>query len=304
MKSKIDMSIIAMRDVGTIDFDSFVSAEQSLRALNGNAFNHDVTDMLHGITNKTDVIFMGAEPKFEKHWEKRGIFKCKPIYLQMDHWFLIVDSKRKKLLSVLSDGTTTFRHDRAKIKRAEGIDQMRLKDVIEEKIIKQWPKFVDYQISHVNVLLFPTSLNASLRNKKKEERAIAEFCANLNNGTNEFRTFAGCHQIDAAMTISQLKAVIKEIKKHKKDYSFSQSTLANAWKKLYHIAEYLPVLLLNENNARKHKKNLVYSLNNHPDSYHKAELESFLVAAGVYTKKTATKKSLIAKVCKVIETNY
>ena len=81
--------------------------------------------------------------------------------------------------------------------------------------------------------------------------------------------------INAAMTVDELEAVIKEISSNKHKYSFDQDTFANAWKNLFNTMDYLPSRVLNKENATEHKDELLYALENHSNDYEKAELDAF-----------------------------
>jgi hypothetical protein len=286
------------------ELSTFRSIDQSLKVRNGHRFNQDVTDMLQSVHDGTNVVFVKAEPEFEKTPTKRG-FKYKPIYLQMDHEFLIIDHDKMEILCVLSDGTTTFRNDRAKIKRAEGIDQMRLKDEIEGKLLSAYPQYKDYCITHINLFVFPSKMNGSLRRKTMEAKAIREFCINTNYSTNSFRSMVGCHQIDAAMTIDEMCAVIKELSSNRAKYSFTQNAFANAWKNLYTAMDYLPTRALTVENATDHKDQMLYSLDHHPNDYSRKELIDFAKACSICPwRKTWTNKAMIRAIRTYIDNNF
>lgn len=291
-------ALTAEKLIGVDDMIIFRSIDQSMRARSGNKFNDVVTDMLRGVHNGDDVVFVKTEPTFERKGEKRG-WKRKATHLQMDHEFLIVDDDKKEILVCLSDGTTTFRNDRAKIKRAEGIEQMDLKPEIETSVEALDPKYKKYTMKHVNLLVFPTKMNCSLRRIDKEKAAIREFCIHLNYGLNSFRTRGRCHQIDAAMTIDEMEAVIKEISTNKHKYSFDQDAFANAWKNLFNTMDYLPSRVLSVESAEENKDELLYALEHHPNDYDKAELDAFAEKCGITPwKKTMTnaaKRKLIGK---------
>ena len=286
------------------DMDIFRSIEQSIRVRTGLKFNDEVTDMLNGVHNGNEVVFVKAEPKFEKKGEKRG-WKRKATYLKMDHQFLIVDDDKKEILIVLSDGTTTFRNDRAKIKRSEGVDQMALKPEIEEAVMALDPKYKHYTMKHVNLLVFPTKMNGSLRRIDREKKMIREFCIHLNYGLNSFRTAGRCHQIDAAMTIDEMEAVIKEISTNKHKYSFDQDAFANAWKNLYNTMEYLPSRVLSVENAEENKDQLLYALEHHSNDYEKAELDEFAAECGICPwRKNMTNAAKLKMIRTYIENNF
>ena len=289
-------------DVG--DLEIFRSIEQSIRVRTGLNFNEEVTAMLNGVNNNDTVVFVTAEPSFEKKGEKRG-WKKKPTYLQMDHEFLIVDEDKKELIIALSDGTTTLRNDRAKIKRAEGVDQMALKPEIEAKVIEKYPQYKHYTMKHVNLLIFPAKLNGTLRRKKYEAKMIREFCVHVNYGLSSFRTAGRCHQIDAAMTIEELKAVIIELSDNKYRYSFDQDAFANAWKNLFNTMDYLPTRVLSVENATENKDELLYSLEHHASDYEKAELNAFAEECKITPwKKTMSNKAKVIAIRKFIENNF
>jgi hypothetical protein len=304
-KTVISTSALAAQNmISSDEMSIYRSIEQSLRVRTGLGFNDDVTKMLNRVSDGTNVVFVKAEPEFEKRLTKRG-FKYKPIYLQMDHEFLIIDHDKMEILCVLSDGTTTFRNDRAKIKRAEGVDQMRLKDEIEKKLLDAYPQYKDYCITHINLFVFPSKLNCSLRRKAMEEKAIREFCINTNYSTNSFRSVVGCHQIDAAMTINEMEAVIKELSTNRAKYSFTQNAFANAWKNLYNTMDYLPTRELSIDNAENHKDQLLYSLDHHPNDYSRKELIDFAKICGICPwRKTWTNKAMIRAIRTYIDNNF
>lgn len=304
--STIEDKTITVPDasVSETDLSIFRSYDQSLRARNGHKFNQDVTDMLVSVADGKNVVFLRAEPNFEKKLTKRS-FKCKPISLQMDHSFLIIDHDKMEILYIMSDGTTTFRNDRAKIKRAEGLDQMRLKDTIEADLLKEHPEYRDYCITHVNLFVFPSHMSGSLKRKQREEKAIREFCINTNHSTNSFRSMVGCHQIDAAMTINEMKAVIHELTVNKANYSFTQNALANAWKTLYHTFDFLPTRALTIYSAENFKDHLIYSLDNHANDYSKDELDEFAATCRIKKwKKAWTNKAKIRVIKEYVEKNF
>lgn len=299
-----DVPAAPEQPVTQVDLSIFRSIDQSIKVRNGQKFNQDVTAMLESVQDGTHVVFVKAEPEFEKKMTKRG-FKYKPIYLQMDHEFLIIDHDKMEILCVLSDGTTTFRNDRAKIKRSEGVDQMRLKDEIEKKLLDAYPQYKDYCITHINLFVFPSELNCSLRRKAIEEKAIREFCINTNYSTNSFRSIVGCHQIDAAMTIKEMEAVINELSVNRARYSFTQNAFANAWKNLYNTMDYLPTRDLTVDNAENYKDQLIYSLDHHPNDYSRKELNDFAKTCGICPwKKTWTNKAMIRAIRTYIDNNF
>ena len=297
-------AVIAETLIDVSDMAIFRSIDQSMRARGGSKFNDVVTDMLRGVHNGNDVVFVKTEPTFERKGEKRG-WKRKATHLQMDHQFLIVDDDKKEILVCLSDGTTTFRNDRAKIKRAEGIEQMDLKTEIETAVEALDPKYKAYTMKHVNLLVFPTKMNCSLRRIDKEKAMIREFCVHLNYGLNSFRTRGRCHQIDAAMTVEELEAVIKEITTNKHKYSFDQDTFANAWKNLFNTMDYLPSRVLSVENAKENKDELLYALKHHPLDYEKKELDEFAAKCGICPwRKTMTNGAKLKAIRKYIENNF
>jgi hypothetical protein len=115
--SVLNDGLTAEKLIDSGDLSIFRSIDQSMRARGGSKFNDVVSEMLNGVHNGHDIVFVDTEPTFERKGEKRG-WKRKATHLQMDHEFLIVDDDKKEILVCLSDGTTTFRNDRAKIKRA------------------------------------------------------------------------------------------------------------------------------------------------------------------------------------------
>lgn len=290
--------------IGSDDMAIFRSIDQSMRSRGGNDFNVVVSKMLDGIKNGSDIIFVDSEPIFERKGEKRG-WKRKATHLQMDHEFLIVDEDKKEILVCLSDGTTTFRNDRAKIKRAEGIEQMDLKEEIEKSIEAMNPVYKTYTMKHLNLLIFPSKMNGVLRRIGKEKAMIREFCIHLNYGLNSFRTKGRCHQIDAAMTVDELEAVIKEVSVNKHRYSFDQDTFANAWKNLFNTMEYLPSRVLSKENATEHKDELLYALEHHYSDYEKAELDGFAAECGICPwRKSWTNGAKLKAIRKYIENNF
>ena len=297
-------ALTAEKLIGSDDMAIFGSIYQSLRARGGSKFNDVVSEMLRGVKNGSDVIFVKTEPTFERKGEKRG-WKRKATHLQMDHEFLIVDDDKKEILVCLSDGTTTFRNDRAKIKRAEGIEQMDLKGEIEASVEALNPKYKKYTMKHVNLLVFPSKMDGSLRRIDREKSAIREFCIHLNYGLNSFRTRGRCHQIDAAMTVAELEAVIKEISTNKHKYSFDQDTFANAWKNLFNTMDYLPSRVLSVENAQENKDELLYALEHHPNDYEKIELDEFAAECGICPwKKTMTNAAKRKLIIKYIANNF
>ena len=299
-----DGELTADKLIAVGDLHIYRSIDQSMRARGGSKFNGIVSKMLDGLHNGHDIVFVDTEPTFERKGEKRG-WKTKPTHLQMDHEFLIVDDDKKEILVCLSDGTTTFRNDRAKIKRAEGIEQADLKPEIEESVERLNPKYKKYTMKHVNILVFPSEMNVSLRSVNREKAAIREFCIHLNYGLNSFRTRGRCHQIDAAMTVEELKAVIEEISNNKHKYSFDQDTFANAWKNLFNTMDYLPSRVLSVENAEENKDELLYALDNHPGDYEKAELNGFAEKCGITPwKKTMTNAARVRLIRKYIENNF
>ena len=164
-------ALTAEKLIGADDMAIFRSIDQSMRVRTGLNFNDDVTKMLKSVHNGNEVVFVKAEPEFKKEFEKRG-YIGKPIYLKMDHQFLIVDDDKKEILIVLSDGTTTFRNDRAKIKRSEGVDQKALEHEIEDTVYALNPKYKKYTMKHANLMVFPTKMSFSLRRIAKEKAAI------------------------------------------------------------------------------------------------------------------------------------
>ena len=290
--------------IGSDEMSIYRSIDQSIRVRTGLKFNDEVTDMLKGAHNGKEVVFVKAEPEFEKKGEKRG-WKKKPTYLKMDHEFLIVDEDKRELLVVLSDGTTTFRNDRAKIKRSEGVDQMALKPEIEAAIDKAYPQYKAYTKKHVNLLVFPKTMKGTLRRIDREKKMIREFCIHLNYGLNSFRTAGRCHQIDAAMTIEEMKAVIEEVSINKHKYSFDQDTLANAWKNLFKTMDYLPSRVLSVENAKENKDELLYSLEHHPRDYEKSELDNFAAECGICPwRKTMTNGAKLKAIRTYIANNF
>ena len=286
------------------ELEIFRSIEQSLRVRTGLNFNENVTEMLKKAHNGDTVVFVKAEPDFEKKGEKRG-WKKKPTYLKMDHEFLIVDEDKKELIIALSDGTTTLRNDRAKIKRAEGVDQMALKPEIETQVMELYPQYKHYTMKHVNILVFPTKMNGSLRRKTYEAKTIREFCIHVNYGLSSFRTAGRCHQIDAAMTIDELESVITELSVNKHKYSFDQDAFANAWKNLFNTMDYLPNRVLSVENAKENKDQLLYSLEHHPLDYEKAELNAFAAECGINPwRKSWTNGAKLKAIRKYIENNF
>jgi hypothetical protein len=273
-------AMTAEKLIGSDELSIFRSIDQSIRARGGSNFNDVVSEVLRKIEDKRNVVFVKTEPTFERKGEKRG-WKKKATHLQMDHEFLIIDDDKKEILVCLSDGTTTFRNDRAKIKRAEGIEQMDLKAEIESSVERLNPKYKKYTMKHVNILVFPSKMNVFLCRVDKEKAAIREFCIHVNYGLSSFRTRGRCHQIDAAMTIDELEAVIKEITTNKHKYSFDQDTFANAWKNLFHTMDYLPSRVLSVENAEENRDELLYALKHHPNDYDKVELDSFAAACGI-----------------------
>lgn len=290
--------------IDTGDLAIYRSIDQSIRVRTGLKFNDEVTNVLKAVHNGNEVVFVKAEPEFERKGEKRG-WKRKATYLKMDHELLIVDDDKKELLIVLSDGTTTFRNDRAKIKRSEGVDQMALKSEIENAVIDLDPKYKKYTMKHVNLLVFPTKMNGSLRRIDREKKMIRDFCIHLNYGLNSFRTAGRCHQIDAAMTVEELEAVIKEISTNKHRYSFDQDTLANAWKNLFNTMDYLPSRVLSTENAEENKDELLYALEHHPRDYEKAELDAFAAEHSICPwRKNMTNGAKLKAIRKYIENNF
>ena len=290
--------------VSDVDLSIFRSYDQSVRAKHGHEFNQQVTEMLLSVADGKNVIFLRAEPIFEKKWTKRG-FKCRPIKLQMDHAFLVIDHAKMEILYAMSDGTTTFRNDRAKIKRAEGLDQIRLKDVIEAELLKTHPEYRDYCITHVNLFVFPSVMSGTLKRRKAEAQAIREFCTNTNHSTNSFRSVVGCHQIDAAMTIEEMKAVINELNANRANYSFTQNAFANAWKNLYTTFDYLPTRDLTIANAKDFKDHLLYSLDTHANDYSRAELVDFAKKCNIKPwRKTWTNKAMVRVIRDYIDKHF
>jgi hypothetical protein len=297
-------ALTAEKLIGSDDMAIFRSIDQSIRVRTGLKFNDEVTRVLKGMHNGNDVVFVKAEPEFKKKMEKRG-YKGKPVYLKMDHQFLIVDDDKKEILVVLSDGTTTFRNDRAKIKRSEGVDQKALENEIEDSVRALDTKYKKYTMKHVNLLVFPTKMNFSLRRIDKEKTAIREFCIHLNYSLSSFRTKGRCHQIDAAMTIDEMEAVIKEIATNKYKYSFDQDTFANAWKNLFNTMDYLPSPILSAENAQENKDNLLYALKHHPNDYEKSELDDFAAACGITPwRKNMTNSAKRNAIHKYIDNNF
>ena len=295
---------VVEQPVSDVDLSIYRSYDQSQRVLTGNNFNRDVTKMMQRVNNGTSVIFVRAEPEFEKKGEKRG-WKRKPTYLKMDHEFLIVDDDKQELMVALSDGTTTLRNDRAKIKRSEGVDQMALKEEIEKKVLEEYPQYKNYTIKHVNLLVFPSKMNSHLLRKVYEAKMIREFCIHVNYGLSSFRTAGRCHQIDAAMTIGEMEAVITELSVNKHKYSFDQDAFANAWKRIYNTMDYLPCRVLSVENAQEHKDQLLYALEHHAFAYERAELDSFAKECCVKPwRKTWTNKAKISAIRKHIEKNF
>lgn len=287
-----------------VDLSIFRSFDQALRVRTGNSFNEDVTKMLQRVENKTSVVFVKPEPEFEKKGDKRG-WKKKPTYLKMDHHFLIVDEDKMEIICALSDGTTTFRNDRAKIKRSEGVDQMALKEEIENKVLSEYPQYKDYTIKHANLMVFPSKMNCSLRRATYEAKMIREFCIHVNYGLSSFRTAGRCHQIDAAMTIDELEKVIEELSVNKHKYSFDQDAFANAWKRLFKTMDYLPCRVLSAENAKDHKDELLYALEHHPNDYAKAELDEFAADCKICPwKKTMTNKAKLKAIRTFITNNF
>lgn len=303
-KTVVGADIASEQPVSEVDLSIFRSYDQSLRARNGHKFNQEVTDMPKSVSDGKNVVFLRAEPNFEKTWTKRS-FKCRPISLQMDHAFLVIDHDKMEIIYAMSDGTTTFRNDRAKIKRAEGLDQIRLKDVIEADLLKAHPEYRDYCITHVNLFVFPSKMSGTLKNRRREANAIREFCVNTNHSTNSFRSVVGCHQIDAAMTIEEMRAVINELNVHRANYSFTQNAFANAWKNLYSTFEYLPTRDLTEYNARNYKDHLLYSLDKHANDYSRSELIAFAKSQGIKPwRKTWTNKAMIKSIRDYIDKTF
>lgn len=66
------------------DFSDFRSLDQAIRVRIVLDFNGDVTNMLNRVHNGKDVVFVKAEPTFEKKVVKRD-FKGNRVYLKMDH---------------------------------------------------------------------------------------------------------------------------------------------------------------------------------------------------------------------------
>lgn len=290
--------------VSDVDLSTWRSYDQSLRVKTGNDFNHEVTKMLRRVENGSDIVFIRPEPVFEQSGVKRG-FKRRPTYLQMDHEFIIVDHDKRELLCVLSDGSTTFRNDRAKIKRSEGIDQMNLKPIIETHLLSMYPQYKDYTITHLNIFVFPSKMRGSLKSKAREAKMIRDFCVNTNYSLNSFRSTVGCHQIDAAMTIDEMEAVINELTTNKYKYSFTQNAFANAWKNLYSTFDYLPTRELTIENATNYKDQLLYSMANHANDYERSELIEFAKACGISPwRKTWTNKAMIRIISKHIVDNF
>ena len=286
------------------DFSDFRSLDQAIRVRTGLDFNGNVTNMLNRVHNGKDVVFVKAEPTFEKKVVKRG-FKGNRVYLKMDHWFLIVDDDKREILVVLSDGTTTFRNDRAKIKRSEGVDQFGFKPEIEAEVMKLDPKYKHYTMKHINLLVFPSKMSGALRRKNKEAKAIRSFCVMVNHGLSSFRTAGRCHQIDAAMTIDEMEAVIKEISTNKFRYSFDVNSFANAWKNLYNTFEYLPPRVLDVENATEYKDHLLYCLDVHANDYDKEELDVFAAECGIPKwRKTSTNKLKLRIIKGYIRDNF
>ena len=297
-------TLTAEKLIGEDDLSIFRSIDQSIRVRTGLNFNEEVTKMLKKAHDGNSVVFVKAEPDFEKKGEKRG-WKKKPTYLKMDHEFLIVDEDKKELMCVLSDGTTTLRNDRAKIKRSEGVDQMGLKDEIEKKVLEEYPQYKHYTIKHVNLLVFPSKMNGSLRRKAYEAKMIREFCVHVNYGLSSFRTAGRCHQIDAAMTINELEAVVIELSVNKHKYSFDQDAFANAWKNLFNTMDYLPSRVLSVENAKENKDQLLYSLEHHALDYEKKELDAFAAECGICPwHKSWTNGAKRKAIQKYIENNF
>ena len=269
--------------------------EQSAKSTAGTRFNQYVTSVFKRLHNGKNMIFIKNEPAFAKGGTKQS-WQCKPIMIKMDHSFLLVDDDKKEIIYVLSDNTTTYRKDRARGKCAEGINQSRLKVEIEADLFKRFPQYVDYNIAHANVFVFPSKMKHTLKNLVRECETIRTFCINTNYGTNEFRSNEGCHQIDAAMTIAELEEVIKEITKNPHKYSFTRDTIAHVWTKLFTSWDYQPLVNLEKRIVKKNKAHAIYCLQKAPREYSVAVLNSFAKECGLKFKKNTPKKAMVQSI--------
>lgn len=284
-------------DIEEVVAENAKNMEQSAKSNTGIRFNKYVTSVLQGAHNGKTIIFLGEEPTFMRSGTKQS-WQCQPIMIKMDHSFLLVDDDKKEIIYVLSDGTTTYRKDRARGKCTEGINQARLRVEIETDLFQRFPQYHDYTIAHANVFVFPSKMKSSLKNFVRECETIRNFCINTNYGTNEFRSNEGCHQIDAAMTISELKEVITEIAANPHKYSFTRDTIAHVWTKKFRSWDYQPTKQLTMRNIKADKNHVIYCMQKNPRDYSSTVLNTFAKECGLKFKKNTPKK---AKIQAIIE---
>ena len=267
--------------------------DQSNKSNNGQDNNWIVANELKSMENGKSFFFLKKEPEFKCNSIKDG-FIHEIAASRMDHGAMIVDDEKKTILYILIDATTKCRTDRMKGKAFEGLDQYVLKNVIEERLFSQYPKYKGYKVIHTSATIFPSVLEG--KDPVKEERDVKNFSINVNYRLNSYASRPGCHLIDAAMKLDAFRKVVDRIIKHMRRYNFSQDLLADVWKEIHSTYEYMPVRALTKDNVKNHKDHLVYCLKSNNTKYTIDDLKEFAKILDVFLDGSETKEVMIGKI--------
>ena len=128
-----------------------INKEQQNKALHGNDFNREITDVLEKLEDDreiTDVlekledgsfIFLGTEKQF-KMIDENKTFHGSENVTRMDHAMVLVNHYTQQILYIATDATTSERSDLTKGKANNVAMLHRIKDSIKKEFLEENPE--------------------------------------------------------------------------------------------------------------------------------------------------------------------